>query len=154
MTDPKDIPSLNSDQLKQKAEEILNDAPPEVKKAVKQSQSFYEENKKAIHTVLIGVVVLRVYKKKVAKQTAKAVLKALQKTDGPVIPYAGKALPTMFDVWNDLKATPGLAYIPHSGGMVHLLGPSKDVVVTVFGNFEKMDNDEIWSYVAKALLRG
>lgn len=140
------------EKLEQKVKEaLLNTGNPEIEQAVDKTKSFYEENKRTIHTVLIGVVVLRVYKRKVAKTTAKAVVKAFASEKFDPIEIA----PTMYDIWNDLKNTPSLAYIPHGGGMVHLLGPSKDVVVTVFGNFEKMRNDEIFKYAGKALgLRG
>lgn len=63
--------------VRTRVEEALDT--PEVKAAVSQGKSFYAENKKIIHGVLIGIVVLRVYKRKVAKATAKAVLATLEK---------------------------------------------------------------------------
>lgn len=148
---PSDIPisKMTPEQMFQKVEELLNGTPPEVQQTVEKGKGFYNENKRAIHAVVVGAIVLRVYKKKVAKTTAKAVVKALAKSDS-VKPLTS-TFPTMFDIWNDLKETPGLAYIPHGGGMVHLLGPSKDVIVTVFGNFEKMNTEDIFAYAGRAL---
>lgn len=152
MSDLPDKPKLDTDQLKAKAEEVLNGAPEEVKEAVQKSKGFYEENKKVIHAVLVGAVVLKVYKRKVAKASAKAVVKAIVKSD-KIQPFNTVAsdLPSMFDIWEGLKATPNMAYIPHGAGMVHLLGPSKDVVVTAFGDFSRMSNEEIFDYTARAL---
>lgn len=154
MSGPSDLPNgipvdklkAKADEAKGKAQQALNDAPPEVKQAVQKSQGFYEENKRVIHTVLVGVVVLKVYKRKVAKASAKAVVKAIAKNSS----NTKETLPDLVDVLTDLRATPGMAYIPHGGGMVHLL-KGKDAIVTVFGEFEKMTNEEIWNQVANIL---
>lgn len=80
MTDPIDIPSMNSDQLKAKAEEILSDAPPEVQQAVQTTRSFVEENQQLIVAAIVTVVFLKIYKRKIAKATAKEVAKVLVNT--------------------------------------------------------------------------
>lgn len=138
------INNLSTDQIKDKAEEILNDAPPEVKVAVEKSKTFFEANKPVIVTAIVGVVALKIYRRKIAKTTAKAVIKALNKSGST------EALPNLYDVLEDLRATPGLAYIPHGGGMVHLL-KGKDAIVTVFGDFERMDTEELWNKVANVI---
>lgn len=144
---PLNIP-LDVDKVRQRAESVYADAPPEVKQAVQQSKSFYEEHKQVIHGVVIGVVALKFYKRRVAKASAKAVVRALAEK-GAVAPN-GTTLPTLFDVLQSLRDNPMMAYIPHGGGMVHMLG-GKDVIVTVFGEFEKMTNDQVWAAAAKKL---
>jgi len=151
---PKDDGIHSMEDAMAKAQETYEQAPPEVKEAVEKSKSFYEEHRREVHAALIGLVVLRVYKKKVAKTTAKAVVKALAK-QGNASFVEAQNFPTLFEIWNDLKGNPDMAYIPHGGGMVHLLGPSKDIIVTVFGNFENMNTEQIFAYAGRALgMRG
>lgn len=148
---PLNIP-LDIDQIKEKGRQVYSDTPPEVKQAVQKSQSFYQEHKKIIHGVVIGVVALKFYKRRVAKASAKAVVKAFDKEMPTIIETVTAELgPNMLDIWESLKANPKMAYIPHGGGMVHMLG-AKDAVITVFGDFSKMrTNDEIWDYVSRTL---
>lgn len=80
MTEPSDIPNMSSEQLKAKAEEILNDAPPEVQQAVQTTRSFVEENQQLIVATIVAVVFLKVYKRKIAKATAKEVAKIFVNT--------------------------------------------------------------------------
>lgn len=145
-------PSLEEvqEKLKQageKANEKLNQAPPELKQAVETSKSFIERNQKEITIGLIALVGLRIYKRKVAKATSKQVLKALEKVGKNT---NNSELPNLHDILAELRATPGMAYIPHGGGMVHLL-KGRDAIITVFGDFEKMSNAEIWNHVANIL---
>lgn len=129
--------------VRQRAETVYSDAPPQVKEVVVRSQSFYQEHKRVIHGVVVGVVALKLYKRRVARASAKAVVEQLAKD--PSV-----NLPTMIDILQDLRNNPMMAYIPHGGGMVHMLG-GKDVIVTVFGAFEKMTTDQVWAEAAKKL---
>lgn len=61
------ISQLNSDQLKKKAEEILNETPPEVQQAVQKSKSFYQENKPLVGMLILCVVVYKIEKRMVRK---------------------------------------------------------------------------------------
>ncbi len=144
---PNDIP-IDVDQIKAKAEEVYSNTPPEVKQAVESSKGFYEENKQVIHAVLVGAVVLKVYKRKVAKASAKAVVKAIKKS-GEVQPFATQAEP-LTEILGSLTNVPNMVYIPRGGGMAHVLA-AKDVVVTAFGNFEQMTNDEIFDYIFRSM---
>lgn len=72
------IPTV--DEVKTKAQNAYNDAPPEVKQAVEQSKSFYESNKTAIHATLVGLVVLRIYRRKITKSVSKVITKAIAET--------------------------------------------------------------------------
>lgn len=145
---PFNVPNLSSEELKARAEEILKDQPVEVQKAVEKSKSFYATNRPIILTGLVVLTVMKVNKRMVKK----AVAKAYDRDMPSIIDTVAAELngPSMFDVLQSLRDTPGMAYIPHGGGMVHLL-KGKDAIVTVFGEFEKMTNDQIWNAVANIL---
>lgn len=72
--------------IRAKAQETLNQQPPEVQEKVEQSKSFYERNRKTILTGVVVVVGLRVYKKKIAKTTAKVVAKTI-KSDTAIVDH-------------------------------------------------------------------
>lgn len=154
-TSPSDIPDfsfMNPDELRAAAENALKQQPPEVQAAVEKGKSFYAKNRPIILTGVALYAVMRVNKRMVRKATVKAVAKELVsfKTMAEANGGATSDLPNMFDILESLRETPGMAYIPHGGGMVHLL-KGKDAIVTVFGEFENMTNQEIWNQVANIL---
>lgn len=132
---------FSAEDIKEKTQQALQ--APQVQK----TKSFYERNQTTILTGVVLVVGLKVYKRKVAKTTAKAVVKALSKQTGLSTPS------TMLSVLDDLRKMPGQALIDDENNMIHLL-KGKDVVVTVFGDFNRMDTEEIWNYVAEILNLG
>lgn len=150
---PSDLPSvfsLTAEQIVANAKDLLEKQPPEVQQAVEKSKSFYQKNRKVIFVGAAVLVGMKINKRAVEKATAKAVEKAFDQEMPGVIDTVTAEFPTMFDIVRDLRATPGMAYIPHEGGMVHLLA-AKDAVITVFGDFTKMNNDQIWDHVGKVL---
>jgi ribosomal protein S25 len=138
---------MSAEDMKKKADEAAKNASPEVQQAVEKTSSFVSRYPKEIALGLIALVCLRVYRRKISRATAKQVLKGLEKTGQNA---NNSDLPNLYKILEDLRVTPEMAYIPHGGGMVHLLG-GRDAIVTVFGDFEKMTNEELWSQVASIL---
>lgn len=68
------------DDVRRRAEASYDQAPPEVKQAVEKSQSFYQSNKEAIHTVLFIAIVLKLNKRMTKKVVESALDKALNTT--------------------------------------------------------------------------
>lgn len=73
-------PNLDTDALKEKAQQAYEQAPPEVKEVVEKGQSFYQANKEAIHTVLFIAIVLKLNKRMTKKVVETALDKALSTT--------------------------------------------------------------------------
>lgn len=138
---------VSTEDMKKMADEAAKNASPEVQQAVEKTSSFVSRYQKELAIGLIVLVCLRVYRRKISRATAKQVLKGLEKTGQSA---NNSDLPNLYKILEDLRATPGMAYIPHGGGMVHLL-KGRDAIVTVFGDFEKMTNEELWSQVASIL---
>jgi len=145
------IPSIED--LGQMADDKLKDAPPHVQKAVGRGINLYLSYKQEIAIALIGLVFLKLYKRRISRKTTIKILKTLETTGkgapGSLAPN-GTTYPDLFQIVEDLRNNPGMAYIPHGGGMVHLL-KGKDALLTVFGEFEEMTDKEIWSKVADVL---
>lgn len=150
---PTDTPvsKMNPEQIKDAAERILEQQSPEVQEAVHKGQSFYRQNRPIILTGVALFAVMKVNKRMVKKATVKAVAKAIAKNDGRVSSALDSVdYPNLFDILESLRETPGMAYIPHGGGMVHLL-KGRDAIVTVFGDFDRMNTEELWNQVANIL---
>ena len=102
MTSPSDIPNMNSEHLKAKAEEILTGAPPEIQQAVEKSRSFIQENRPVLVTAAACYVAYRINKRMVCKVVAKALQNTSVRVD----------LPAYFNdlqVWEAAKAAEKVA---------------------------------------------
>lgn len=128
----------------ERTKEALGDIKREVKGVVRPYQ-------KEIAFALIGLIFLKLYKRRISRRTAKKIYAALSAA-GTVSPN-GTIYPSLYEILENLRATPGMAYINHGGGMVHLL-KGRDAIVTVFGDFEKMSTEELWNQVANILNLG
>lgn len=137
-----DVPSVED--IKKMSDKKLKAAPPEVQQAVEHVSNFYQRYRKELAAFLLGFLFLRIYKYRVSKSAVRQVLDGLESSGYP------SAAENMYEILEKLRATPGQACIPHSGGMVHLM-KGRDAIVTVFGNFEEMTNEEIWNQVASIL---
>lgn len=129
------------DDVRQRAESVYNDAPPEVKQAVEKSQSFYQENKKVILTVATVYVAFRINKRMVRKATAKAVKKTLA-SSADVALTNNPEIETLEQIVQFLRETPGLTYIAKGGKMLHVL-LENDKVLTFIDDFDRMTDAQI-----------
>lgn len=143
-----DLPS--AEEIKKKAEEARKNVPPEYHEPIDKTAGFVARYHREIVYGLIALIFLRVYKKKISRATAKQVVKTLEKAGQTA---KGADVTDLYKILEELRATPGMAYIPHGGGMVHLL-KGRDAIITVFGDFDRMDTEEIWNQVAKILNLG
>lgn len=146
------IPEFPSpEELRKKAEEAGENLSPETKKTIDKTAHFIGYYQREIMVTLIGLVFLKLYKRRISKKAVRKVLKTLEAAGTNV--SNGEVLPSLFDIVEELRATPGMAYIPHGGGMVHLL-KGRDALITIFGDFDKMSTKEIWDQVANVLNLG
>lgn len=134
--------------IRGKAQEAINQQPPEVQEKIEKGKGFIERNQKTIVVGIVVVVGLKVYKKKIAKATTKQILKTLAKA-GETAPN-GTTYPTMLEILRDLRATPQMAYVDHTGQLLHLLR-DHNTIVTIAGDFKNMSNEDIWNHVTKVL---
>lgn len=148
----RDFSILSSDQIKEAAENVLKQQPQQVQEAVEKGKSFYRRNRTVIIAGVTVVVAFKINKRmvhraavKASASTAKDLLKSV-----PGLAPNGTAYPTMMDVVNDLRATPEMAYIDHSGKLMHLLR-DPNIIVTLVGDYAGKTPDEIWDYAGRLL---
>lgn len=138
------FPSI--EELGDLADEKLSTAPPKVQKAVGRSANLYLAYKREIAVTLIALLFLKLYKRRISRAAVVKTLKTLE--------ASGKVNSSnLHSILEALRAYPGQAVMDPSNGMVHLL-KGRDVIVTVFGDFDRMSTEELWNQVAKILNLG
>lgn len=135
MTDTPDINPV--DELKEKAQKALNDAPPEVREAVTKGQSFYRENR----TIILGMATVYVAYRINRGMTKRAVQKALASTPNASL-TGNPEIETLEQIVQFLRDTPGMSYIAKGGKMLHVM-LDNDKVLTFIDDFDRMSDAQI-----------
>lgn len=132
----------NLDDIRAKADQALKNPEDTAEKV----QSFYERNKKPILITGGVLIALKLNKRAVKKATVKAVAKSMKNAPGAT----AKGTESIFEIFESLKSVPGMSYVARGGKTLHVLGRN-DVVMSMFGDFDKMSDADVNSFIVKKL---